>query len=86
MNHLQTASAIAMIRELEKSNHKAPPRMASAIGMEVANSLKSKCDAFCKLAEATVMKLVNLQKQARQTNWLANANATSLQSARAIAM
>ena len=68
MNCPQTVNAIMMIHKLEKSNHDAPQRIVSAIAMQVANLLKSKPNAFCKLA----MKLANSQKRARQTCGLAN--------------
>ena len=76
------AKAIAMVSRARKSDRdytrKAPSRIASAIAMQVANLLNSKCNTTCNLARARAMKLANLRKRARQTCRLAKASETNL--------
>ena len=76
------AKAIAMVSRARESDRdytrKAPSRIASAIAMQVANLLNSKCNTTCNLARARAMKLANLRKRARQTCRLAKASETNL--------
>ena len=78
----QIAKAIVMVSRARKSNreytHKAPPRIASAIEMQVANLLNSKCNTTCNLARVRATTLANLRKQARQTCRLAKMSETNL--------
>ena len=73
---------IAMVLQARESDRdytrKAPSRIASAIMMQVANLLNSKCNKSCNLARARAMKLANLRKRARQTCRLAKASETNL--------
>lgn len=59
MNCQQTTKAIATIRELKKSGHKAPSRIATAIVIQLMNWNKSKCKTSCKITRARAMKLTN---------------------------
>ena len=81
-NLLWIAKVIAMVLQARESDRnytlKAPSCIASAIAMQVANLLNSKCNTTCNLARARAMKLANLRKQARQTCRLAKASETNL--------